>query len=85
MAALTTGERKITRNQLIRDYGFPGLTKPDILAALDATDTWINDNQGSFNTALPDPFKSTASLTLKTLLFCYVAMRRAGILKAEED
>ena len=51
-----------------------------VRAAADATDTWIGDNQGSFNTALPEPFKSTADLQQKTLLLCYVAMKRAGIL-----
>jgi hypothetical protein len=49
-------------------------------AAADATDTWITDNQTSFNTALPEPFKSTATSAQKTLLFCYVAMKRAGLI-----
>lgn len=63
----------------------PDVVKADLRAALNATDTWIEDNQGSFNTALPQPYKGAASQAHKTLLFCYVAMRRAGILKAEED
>ena len=51
-----------------------------VRAAADATNTWIDDNQASFNAALPEPFKSTATLEQKTLLFCYVAMKRAGLL-----
>lgn len=60
-------------------------TKGDLRAAVDATDSWIDSNATSFNTALPAAFRTQASLTQKTLLFCYVAMRRAGILKVEED
>lgn len=62
-----------------------GVTKADLRAAVDATDDWIDANQASFNTALPQPFRSNANLTQKTLLFCYVAMRRANLLRAEED
>lgn len=62
-----------------------GITKTDLAAAVAATDDWIEANQASFNTALPQPFRSTAGLPLKTLLFCYVAMRRAGKLRAQED
>ncbi len=56
------------------------LTKADIKAAVDATDDWIDDNQASFNTALPNPFKTTATLDQKTLLFVIVALERAGLL-----
>lgn len=51
----------------------------ELRAAIDATDDWIDLNAGSFNAALPDPFKSVASAQQKTLLFCYVALKRAGI------
>lgn len=63
----------------------PGITKPDLRAAVEATDQWIEDNAASYNAALPQPFRSQASMVQKTLLFCYVAMRRAGILRTEED
>ena len=72
-------------NQLMRASGWPGLTKADLREAVNATDDWIDANQASFNTALPQPFRNTATLALKTLLFAYVAFRRAGLLKAEED
>lgn len=61
------------------------LTKPDLAAAINATDDWIDANQGSFNQALPQPSRNQLSLAQKTFLFCYVAMRRAGRLRAEED
>ena len=50
-----------------------------VRSAIGATDTWIADNQAAFNAALPEPFKSNATLEQKTLLFCHVAMKRAGI------
>ena len=60
-------------------------SKVDLRAALDATDSWIDSNTSSFNSALPLPFRTSASLQQKTRLFCYVAMRRAGILRVVED
>lgn len=86
MALDATGRAR-TLAQFMRDttLSLAGVTKPDIKAAVDATDDWIDANQASFNTALPQPFRGTASLSVKTLLFCYVAMRRAGRLRAEED
>lgn len=62
-----------------------GFTKAELRAALDATDDWIDDNAASFNSALPQPFRGAATSAQKTLLFCYVAMRRQGILPVEED
>ena len=71
--------------QIGRELAFPGLTKPDVAAAVGATDDWIEANSTSYNQALPQPFRGLASPLLKTLLLCYVAMRRAGRLRAEED
>lgn len=73
--------------QAMRNFpgGVGGLTKPDLSAAVDATDAWIETNQTSFNNALPTNFKNNATLIQKTFLFCYVAMRRAGILNVPED
>lgn len=57
-----------------------GITKADLKAAVDATDTWIDSNQTSFNNALPVAARNSLSLTQKTLLFTYVSLKRAGIL-----
>jgi hypothetical protein len=68
-----------------------GVTKADVRAAVDATDAWIESSQGAtapatgYNSALPQPFRGAASLDQKTALFCYVAMRRAGLLRTETD
>lgn len=69
----------------MRLSNWTGITKPDLQAAVNATDQWIDDNQAAFNTALPQPARGQLNLAQKTLLFCFVAMRRAGILKVEED
>lgn len=73
--------------QAMRNWpgAFAGITKPDLKAAVDATDDWIEANSASFNAALPQPFRGAASSPQKTFLLCYVAMRRAGLLRAEED
>ncbi len=62
-----------------------GITKPQLQAAVDATDQWIEDNQTAYNTALPTAARNNLTLAQKTFLFCYVAMRRAGRLRAQED
>lgn len=55
------------------------LSKSELLAAVDATDTWINNNQASFNSALPSAAQSGLTTTQKTLLFCAVALTRVSI------
>lgn len=87
MAVLPDLDRARTTNQWMRDSAttLAVCTKADLRAALNATDQWIEDNQTSFNTALPATFRNNATLAQKTLLFCYVALRRAGLLHAEED
>ena len=52
------------------------LSKAELLAAVDATDGWINDNQGSYNSALPVAAQSGLTAVQKTLLFCAVALLR---------
>ncbi len=56
-----------------------GCLKADILAAVNATDAWIEANQASYNSALPTTFRTNATLAQKTLLFCAVALARVSI------
>jgi hypothetical protein len=86
MALLSDDDRQRTSAQWQRDNAEPfGLPKADLRAALDATDAWIQANDQNFNNALPQPFRGAASAEQKTLLFCYVAMRREGLLITEDD
>jgi hypothetical protein len=68
------------------------VTKADVRAAVDATDAWIDS--ASAAAAPPHRIQLGAAAAVprrrqdsdqKTLLFCYVAMRRAGLLKTEAD
>ena len=86
MALLDETNRQRTHAQWMRDNLEPiGVSKAEVRAALDATDNWIQTNDTSFNNALPQPFRGAATATQKTLLFCYVAMRRQGLLRTSED
>lgn len=86
MAALPEQDRERTWRWFMRRNTDPcAFTKADLRAALDACDTWVDSNAASFNTALPQPFRGAATAQQKTLLLCFVAMRRAGILRVEED
>lgn len=70
---------------VLRTMSWAGLIKPDIKAAIDATDDWIETNGTLFNAALPLPFRTTATLAQKTALFAFVAFRRAGLLKVQGE
>jgi hypothetical protein len=90
MAVLPDEDRRRTWAHLMRELRDLGLgpisvTKADLRAALNATDAWIEANQTAFNNAIPQPARGAMSTEQKTLMFCLVAMRRAGILRALED
>lgn len=90
MAALDSTGRARVLAQLMRALPaalrpWPAVTKPDLAAAVAATDDWIDTNQASYNLALPLTARSALNTPQKTFLFCYVALRRAGLLRAEED
>ena len=59
-------------------------TKTDLSAAVDATDGWIDTNAAAYNAALPLNFRTQATLLQKTVLFCFVAMKRAGLVLPRE-
>lgn len=52
------------------------LSKSDLRAAVDATDQWIEDNQASFNQALPLPARTALTQKQKVRLFMEVAKRK---------
>jgi hypothetical protein len=81
MAELTTEQRQHISNGLMRYWSslaeeITGMNKNDIKAAVDATDTWIDNNQSSYNTALPSAARTNLTQAQKTLLFCAVAAYR---------
>jgi hypothetical protein len=56
-----------------------GVTKGDLKDAVDATDEWIDDNQASYNAALPEAARTNLTQAQKTLLFCAVALARVSV------
>lgn len=86
MAILDATNRARTVAQWMRDnVETCSFTKSALTAALAATDQWIEDNTAAFNTALPLPFRTSATTLQKNVLFAYVLMRRIGRLKTAED
>ena len=54
------------------------ISSVELRDAINATDQWIDDNQTSFNNALPNSAKTNLTLTQKTVLFCIVAAMRVS-------
>lgn len=61
---------------LSRERETIALTKPELRAAVDAVDQWIEDNQASFNAALPAAARAGLTTKQKVKLFFYVAQKR---------
>lgn len=84
MAELTEADRLRVWRGLMRYFSrvrssVSGVTKDDLKAAINATDTWIDTNQASFNSALPTAARNNLTTAQKTILFCAVAAMRAGL------
>lgn len=52
------------------------LTKAQLRAAVDAVDTWVDDNAVSFNNAFPSPAKAELTNQQKVRILWYVVERR---------
>jgi hypothetical protein len=89
MAVLTSTDRERVRNFVMRlaraVVGSWGVTKTELRELIDDTDDWIDSNASAYNTAIRVGIRNKFTTPQKTLVFCYVAMRRAGILRAVED
>ncbi len=80
MAELSDGERFEVTAELQRPGNLVpgGLTKPDLRAAVNAVDTWLNDNAAALNSAIPQPARGALSTAQKAALLAYVTTRRWG-------
>lgn len=58
------------------ESGLRTMSKSDLVAAVNAADQWCTDNASSYNTALPVPFRTTATAAQKAALLSFVALRR---------
>ena len=83
MAELSSEDRAKVWRGLMRHWSSVweqhGLVKDELLAAVNATDTWIENNQSSYNSALPAAAQAGLNAAQKTLLFCAVALARVSI------
>lgn len=86
MAILDATARARTTAQWMREnLEASAFTKADLVAAIAAVDDWVEANQTSYNTALPQPFRSSATAAQKVTVLAYVLWRRIGRLRAQED
>lgn len=80
MAALSTEIRENVWRALNRTITANktdcSITKADLLAAVNAADTWVDNNAASFNSALPVAFRTWASVGMKATLLAVVALAR---------
>lgn len=80
MAQLPEDDRLKIWRGLMRYWSSTGeptpFVKADLKAAVDALDTWLDDNAATVNSALPQPFRGAATQEQKAvLLSALVAMR----------
>ena len=82
MAVLPTEDREKITKGLMSYWSvlweLLDLSVQDLQAAVNATDQWIDDNQVSFNLALPQVARDNLTPIQKTLIFCVVAAYRVS-------
>jgi hypothetical protein len=59
-----------------RRAALSGVTSDDIRAAINAVDQWVEDNQTSFNQAIPQPARTGLTTSQKAQILFYVVRRR---------
>ena len=83
MATLPDSDRQLITTGLMRFWSqlfelISDLSKSELKSAIDATDQWIDDNQASYNAALPVLPRNNLTMAQKTLIFCVVAAFRVS-------
>lgn len=80
MAVLPDGDRAQLHAEVMRAWSAGheavSITKPELRAAVDAIDNWVDANAASFNTAIPQPARGALTARQKALLLEYVVRRR---------
>ncbi len=80
MAVLTEGDRRAIWARFMRDASSRrdtiALLKPDLRAAVNAADDWVDANAASFNAALPEPAKTSLTAKQKSELLVFIVRRR---------
>lgn len=80
MANLSAEDRRAAWRDLMADLSREreplALTKPDLRAAVDAVDAWVNSNAASLNNAIPQPARSALTSAQKARLLTLVVRKR---------
>lgn len=80
--ALTTEQRQALFGEIMSDLSRDGepiaITKPQLAAALNAIDDWLESNAASLNSAIPQPARSSLTTAQKARMLAFVAMKRYG-------
>jgi hypothetical protein len=84
MAVLTDTDRKALwarfMEDLSRNRELIAVNKADLRATVDAIDSWVDNNQASFNSALPEPAKTNLTAKQKAALLMYVVNKRYEVI-----
>lgn len=80
MAVLSAADRAALRAIFSQDASSArtplALSKADLLAAVDAVDTWVDSNASNFNQALPVAARTNLTAKQKAQLLMFVVRRR---------
>jgi len=80
MALLSDSNRKTLWSKIMSAWSSrrdtASLTKADLRAAVDAIDQWTEDNQASFNSAIPQPARAALTAKQKAEIFHFILKRR---------
>jgi hypothetical protein len=86
MAVLSTEERRRTLAHMMRQaLGTISITKPQLRAAVDTIDDFLEAQASTINQAFPVAARTGLTTAQKAAVVSYVAARRAGLLQAQED
>jgi len=80
MTILTSADRAELRSMFAQEassvWEVIAVNKSDLRAAVDAIDQWVEDNQASFNSAIPLPARTALTAKQKAQLLFYVVRKR---------
>ncbi len=80
MANLPDSERAGVWSDLMQRLSRAGesvaITKPQLRAAVDAADTWVDENSAAFNSALPAAARNNLTAKQKAMLLAFVILKR---------
>ncbi len=84
MAKMSTSQRKALWAEFMREVSRErerlALTKPQLRAAIDAADDWLDDNAASFNAALPVAARTALDARQKARLLRAILGKRFEVI-----